>query len=241
MESSYLSRFAMEFVSLLEKAQKRAYLMKVRKATRDNKVAAFLRQGDGEPGFDQIFKSIKNTEGWLSRDEALLLYLLAKCEVHDAVEIGSYCGKSSIAIAAGLRDGLILHAVDPHTGDRSQVEAGMEVDTWSAFLANLKKAGVDSKVNPIRSFSVSAAREFSHAPVGMMFIDGWHDTDAVLEDFLFWRPFLNTEFSTIIFDDYTFRPVLRAIIALRDHLPPVFGAIGKDLVFRGALPARISA
>lgn len=231
----------MDFVSLLEGLQKRAYLQEVRRATHRNRVEEFLRQRDGDPEFERIFRCIADAEGWLGRDEALLLYLFAKQEVLDAVEIGSYCGKSTMAIAAGLRDGLEVHAVDPHTGDRSQVEDGLAVDTWSSFLKNIEKAGVSSKVNPIRSFSVSAARGFSRQTIGMMFIDGWHDTDAVLEDFLFWRPFLNAELSTIVFDDYTYRPVLRAIMALRGHLPPMFGAIGKDLVFRGALPTRKSA
>jgi len=237
----FVNLFTKEFVSVFEKLQMRAYLSEVRKAANRNKIKAFLWQGEGDLVFDEAFACIQSSEGWLDRDEALLLYLLAKHEGFDAVEIGSYCGKSTIAIAAGLREGLTLHAIDPHSGDRSQVESGLKVDTWLAFLGNLRRAGVDSKVNPIRSFSASAAGDFSCSPIGMMFIDGWHDTDAVLEDFLFWRPFLNTQFCTIIFDDFAYPPVLRGIMALRHHLPPVYGAIGKDLVFRGELPVRKSA
>ena len=45
------------------------------------------------------------------------------------VEIGSYQGKSTISMAAGAQTGVSIVAIDPHTGDISEVVAGIKVDT----------------------------------------------------------------------------------------------------------------
>src|SRR5688572_28106889 len=61
-------------------------------------------------------------EGWSYRQDLVLLYLLARHVPGDGVvlEIGSYKGMSTIALAYGARHGghELVHTVDPHTGDR---------------------------------------------------------------------------------------------------------------------------
>ena len=78
--------------------------------------------------------------------------------------------------------------------------------------------------------SHDAARTYSGAPIGLLFIDGWHSTEAVLDDYQSWAPHL-AEDATIVFDDHTHPDVLQAILELRPILPKRMLEIGKMSVF----------
>ena len=125
--------------------------------------------------------------GWLSAHEG---QFLAKAAHRVAplpgvmVEIGSYCGKSTIWLA---QTGEMLYAVDPHIGD---LGVGQVAPTLSAFLTNLKKAQVDNKtVVPIVKTSAQAKTGWDK-PIKLLFIDGLHDEQHAREDYLWWSPFL---------------------------------------------------
>jgi hypothetical protein len=128
---------------------------------------------------------IDSVDGWLSRREAELLFVLAGSVPASRVivEIGSYCGRSTAALGFGLgHRAQSLYAVDPHTGDRSQVEAGMSVDTFDTFLGNIDRLGLRDVVVPIRALSVEAATAYDGPEIGLLFVDGWHSKEAVIED-----------------------------------------------------------
>ena len=78
---------------------------------------------------------------------------------HDAVEIGSYHGRSIIAIASGFANpNSRLWAVDPHSGDITQAKAGLRVDSWDAFQSNINKTPYSNSINPVRTISIEAAQ-----------------------------------------------------------------------------------
>lgn len=69
---------------------------------------------------DHHHERLRHIEGWQYRQDLALLYLLARdIRGSEAVlEIGSYRGLSTTALALGVRDAVTttpLHAVDPHT------------------------------------------------------------------------------------------------------------------------------
>ena len=100
--------------------------------------------------------------GMLTAHEVDCLFLLGQIDHCDGVivEIGSWKGKSTIALARGAatthREK--IYAIDPHA---VQPEEGYLDDTRAEFLANLKQAGVDSQVVPMIMNSEKAAHGWS--------------------------------------------------------------------------------
>jgi MMP 1-O-methyltransferase len=127
-------------------------------------------------------------EGWLSFLEATLLYSLAR-EATDGVivEVGSWKGRSTIALARGTRAGagLKIYAVDPHsTVDQEMFNS--DRSTFDEFKDNITDAGVDDLVEPLLATSEEATRDFTD-PVALLFIDADHSYAAVRADFDHWR------------------------------------------------------
>ena len=181
--------------------------------------------------FNSAWPRISPVQGWLAKREAYLLFKVARTSVPGSsiVEIGSYKGRSTIALANGVQAGVQIFAIDPHTGDKTEVEAGQLIDTFTEFLSNVQE--YDSIV-PIRNLSVNAVQEVRKRTqnVDILFIDGWHSEEAVNEDINSWIPLCSNQF-TIIFDDWHQCEVSRGIIKNLEKLPPVIGIVGKDLVF----------
>ena len=143
-------------------------------------------------------------KGFLAPDEAQALYdsaLLAACE-GPVLEIGSYCGKSTIYIGLACRaHNSTLFALDHHRGseehqlgemfhDPDLYDAGEAiVDTFHEFRRNIRKAGLEEVVVPIVAGSEAAARQWQ-TPLSMVFIDGGHSLEAALMDYRCWMPHL---------------------------------------------------
>lgn len=126
-------------------------------------------------------------EGLTKPSELELLYRLATGMSAGSlvVEIGSYRGRSTTAIAAGLEEvkGARLIAVDPFTGD-----PGWNVQTSSAearALFDRNTAGIGF-LEVIQAPSVNAAERFEAASIDWVFIDGLHDYRSVREDIRAW-------------------------------------------------------
>lgn len=195
----------------------------------------------GNEIFPDDFKRVYNhhifgVDGWMSEAECHLLFSLAKSityiESNVIVEIGSYKGKSSISIASGMHSEYKLMCVDPHTGDRSQVERGLEVNTEKEFIRNVSNANLLHRIIPIVDYSMNAAKDFAelNKGVSMLFIDGWHSQDAVANDIEAWERFFG-EVKTIVFDDFLDNEVQAGIQRKKDLLPPYLGSVGKVAVY----------
>lgn len=165
---------------------------------------------------------VADVEGWLTDAEGALLFELARASRGGAiVEIGSWKGRSTIWLAEGSRAGMgaAVVAIDPHTGSDEHQADDEEVDTFAEFRANLAAAEVEDLVRPERTTSVEAARHIDE-PVGLLFIDGAHDRDAVGADIDAWFPKLAPH-GVVAFHDVT------------ASWPGVSAAIGEHLVAPG--------
>jgi predicted O-methyltransferase YrrM len=143
------------------------------------------------PSPDEVRRLLSLTEsvdGWLTVDEASLLYSLARQATDGAiVEIGSWKGRSTIWMAHGTRAGarLPIYAVDPHsTVDQEQFND--DRSTFDDFKGNIAAAGVDDLIRPLVATSEDAARHFEE-PIALLFIDADHSHAAVRADFINWR------------------------------------------------------
>jgi MMP 1-O-methyltransferase len=126
--------------------------------------------------------------GMLTASEVDCLYRLGQVNHCQGVivEIGSFKGKSTIALARGAAatHQTTVYAIDPH---RIQPEEGYLEDTEAEFLANIKSAGVDEQVVPMIMTSEAAAKGWDK-PVRLLWIDGDHRYEPSKLDFTLWEP-----------------------------------------------------
>ncbi len=150
----------------------------------------------------QLPVDIEAVKGFLAEDEAEALYnYAAEASKSGAIlEVGSYCGKSTIYLgcAAKPNNGVVF-AVDHHRGseehqlgeeyhDADLYDASVElVDTFKDFRKNMRAADLDDTVIPIVSSSKVAAKMW-HTPLAMVFIDGGHSFEAAEMDYRSWAP-----------------------------------------------------
>lgn len=143
-------------------------------------------------------------KGFLDPEEGARLYSLA-CEVADigpCLEIGSYCGKSTVYIArACLERDNVLFAIDHHRGseehqlgeqyhdaDLFDNQAGL-MDSFREFRKTLILAKLVDVVVPVVATSALAAR-YWNTRLGMVFIDGGHSWEAAQTDYRSWAPWI---------------------------------------------------
>ena len=145
---------------------------------------------------------ISATKGFLDEDEGRCLYEIAReaSRMGPCLEIGSYCGKSTVYIGiACKRNNGILFSIDHHRGSEEQQpgqayfdpalfdpETG-RVDTFREFRKTLEKAGLEDTVVVIVSRSDVAARLWA-TPLSLVFIDGGHTVEAASADYDCWAP-----------------------------------------------------
>jgi len=144
--------------------------------------------------------ALDTVRGFLEPDEAEALYraALASSRLAPVLEIGSYCGKSTLVLAAACRHtGSLVYAVDHHRGseehqpgelfhDAALVDARTgQFDSFTTFRHNVERAGLTPWVAPIVQRAECLAPHW-RTPLGMVFIDGGHSLDAALADYRGW-------------------------------------------------------
>ena len=147
--------------------------------------------------------------GFMPVAEGLALCETAECyaPVGPVLEVGSYCGKSAIYLAAGVRGARArgvrqqVITVDHHRGSEEHQQgwdyhdptlvdpATGRIDTLPRLRATLAAAGVEDDVVAIVGRSADVVRLW-RMPLGMLFIDGWHTDAAAQWDYEGWAPWV---------------------------------------------------
>jgi Methyltransferase domain len=124
--------------------------------------------------------ALEGVEGWFSPDQLARVAARAAAVRPGGriVEIGSFRGRSTIAIARSAPAEAEILAIDPHAGnDRGPQEidgfAAAAAEDSDAFLANLARAGVRDRVAYVRKFSHEAFGDVA-GPIDLLHIDGAH-------------------------------------------------------------------
>ena len=128
----------------------------------------------------------------ISFDEAILLYRLAN-EVSDGciVEVGSYRGRSTVALGRGSLDGskAPVYAFDPHEEFTGIGGRRFGPHDRASFYRAMLETACYKAVRLIGLSSELVAPSWSRQ-IGMLFIDGDRSYGAVKRDFECWAPFL---------------------------------------------------
>jgi predicted O-methyltransferase YrrM len=131
-------------------------------------------------GFDDAFALADRIPGWLTRDQARVLWDAASAltEGSHVVEIGSHQGRSTVVLARALgRNGGRLTAIDAFVDSPRYGGAS----TRAVLLANLEQAGVSSIVDVVVARSRQARSRWSE-PIDLLWVDGKHDYWTCTDD-----------------------------------------------------------
>jgi predicted O-methyltransferase YrrM len=163
---------------------------------------------------DTYLHAVMEIDGQISSAEARKLIELAQSAPSDTmiVEIGTYRGRSTVALAFGslLGNHNQVYAVDPHVEFQGAFGGQFGPDDQAELYRNLVKAGVGHIVAVVGLPSVSAASGWQARNVGILWIDGDHRYEAVKADYEAWRPFV-VEDGIIAFHD-THAPGVKQLI-----------------------------
>ena len=141
-----------------------------------------------------------DVRGFLSNAEGWHLHELAHyaAPIGSLLEIGSYCGRSTIWLGTAAKaHGSVVFALDHHRGseehqpgemfhDHALVDERGCVDTLREFRRNIARAGLDDTVIGVVASTAMVALYWRPDQLGMVFIDGGHSLEAALAD---WRAF----------------------------------------------------
>jgi len=147
-------------------------------------------------------KLAEEARGFMPPDEGLALHDAAAGVAVGGplLEVGSYCGKSSIYLGAAARGlGRLLFALDHHRGSEEN-QPGWEwhepdlvdpavgkMDTLPWFRRTIHDAGLESTVVAVVGESPAVARAWA-TPLAFLFIDGGHGVEPARLDYELWTP-----------------------------------------------------
>jgi MMP 1-O-methyltransferase len=163
---------------------------------------------------ERLFALAERVTGFMPDDEGRALYDAALRYLGDGVgvEIGTYCGKSTLLLgAAAQQTGGVLYTIDHHHGSEEH-QAGWEYhdasmvdevtglfDTLPTFRRALDAAGLDDHVVAVVGKSPVVARGW-RSPLQFLFIDGGHSEAAATEDFNGWAKWVSVGGALVIHD-----------------------------------------
>ncbi len=143
---------------------------------------------------------IQQVKGFLDEEEGRHLYDIAHkaSQMGPCLEIGSYCGMSSIYLGSACRENNgVLFSIDHHRGSEEQQPGEgyfdpdlydpkmHKIDTCRFFRQTLLRADLEDTVVPVVSKSEVVARLWA-TPLSLVFIDGGHAFETAYTDFNCW-------------------------------------------------------
>ena len=114
--------------------------------------------------------NIDDIPGWLTQKEADELNRLAAGR--DVLEVGSFCGRSTVALASSAA---AVVCVDPFDGRATPYPQ----DTLPRFLDTIRTRGLTDKVTPCATTIEKWTEETAQRVFGLVFIDAEHTAEAV--------------------------------------------------------------
>ena len=152
-----------------------------------------------------VQRAAEAARGFMPADEGLALFnaaMAALGQVPDLamIEIGSYCGKSSVYLGEAARQSdRVLFAVDHHRGSEEN-QAGWEwhepdlvddetgrMDTLPWFRRTVFQAGLEPWVIALVGDSPTTGR-WMNQQFAFVFIDGGHGEEPAAVDYRTWTP-----------------------------------------------------
>ena len=148
----------------------------------------------------QLNFDLSEVKGFLDpmEGEALYRYAAEMAGLGPILEVGSYCGKSTVYLGMACRSaGVSVYAVDHHRGSEEH-QPGEEyhdeslfdeqiglMDSFREFRRTVRAADLENIVIPLVTSSEQASRHWG-TPLSMVFIDGGHSLEAAMTDYRCW-------------------------------------------------------
>jgi len=137
-------------------------------------------------------KKIFSVEGQISYSECSLLFNLAsRISSGCIVEIGSYRGRSTVALASGSMTGsrVAVYAIEPHESFTGALGGVFGPQDRKEFFKNVLRTGVGEIVRLVNLPSKVVSKGWDKE-IALLWIDGDHKYEAVRRDFDCWEPFV---------------------------------------------------
>ncbi|MEE2768100.1 MAG: class I SAM-dependent methyltransferase [Actinomycetota bacterium] len=163
---------------------------------------------------EALFVFADRVHGFMPSDEGRALHRHASIVEADGpyLEVGSYCGKSTVYLGGAARDrGRILFAVDHHRGSEEN-QQGWEwhepdlvdsssglIDTLPEFRRTILEADLENVVVAVVGDSPTVASRWG-TPLALLFIDGGHGAEPAHADYEGWVPHLSVGGTLLIHD-----------------------------------------
>lgn len=162
----------------------------------------------------RLFDLADEVIGFMPADEGRALYdaAIRFLDHGVAVEIGTYCGKSTVLLgAAAAETGSVLYTIDHHHGseehqpgwefhDTSMVDpVSGRFDTLPMFRRTLDAAALDDTIVAVVGKSTVVARGW-RTPLQLLFIDGGHSETAAQQDLEGWARWVAPGGTLVIHD-----------------------------------------
>jgi predicted O-methyltransferase YrrM len=161
-----------------------------------------------------LLEKAGEVKGFLDHQEGMRLFEIASeaSRLGPCLEIGSYCGKSTIYLGTGCKkNNGILFSIDHHRGSEEQ-QPGEEyfdpelfdhrinrIDTFNHFRKTIEMADLEEAVVPLVCRSDIPARTWA-TPLSLVFIDGGHSYEAAYSDYDSWAGHIMDEGFLLIHD-----------------------------------------
>lgn len=146
-------------------------------------------------------------KGWMSNIDLLWLFNIAK-EMDSIVEIGSWKGRSTHALLSGCKGD--VYAVDHFLGSQAESKAHAEARTGDIYKQFMENVGSFNNLHVLKMDNAEAVKQFEDKSVDMVFIDGGHTRQEVIDDINRWLPKVK---KVICGHDYPMGSIQRAIAA----------------------------
>ena len=156
---------------------------------------------------EEIKGFMPNHEG-----EALMSWAKTFSKIGPLLEVGTFCGKSSIYLGLAAKEqNQVVFTIDHHKGSEehqlneeyfdSEIydESLNSVNTFPLFLKNIRIFDLEDSVIPIVSSSASVAKGWNKN-LGMVFIDGSHSLESVTLDYESWGSHIKNGGALVIHD-----------------------------------------
>jgi Methyltransferase domain len=150
--------------------------------------------------FDEIWPAASQIPGWLTEQQARLLWREAG-QLRPggvAVEIGSHQGRSTTVLGAAVKQlGGSVVAIDPFVEGR--LFGGKP--TRTSFEDNIRSAGLDEVIRLRPEYSTRLRPRWSE-PIDLLYVDGKHDYWTCSDD-LKWSERVSPEGPVLVHDAYS--------------------------------------